>query len=39
MRALGWSLLLAGAVAVALWLLIVWLEHRRDARRGRKDGD
>jgi hypothetical protein len=38
MRAIFWALLLAGAVTVALWLLIVWLEHRRAARPKRKDG-
>lgn len=38
MRALVWPLLLAAVVGVAMWLLIVWLEHRRDARKRRKDG-
>jgi len=33
--ALFWSLLLAGVV-IALWLLIVWLEHRDDARKRRR---
>jgi len=37
MRALWWWLVLAG-VAAALWLLIVWLEHRCDDRPRRKDG-
>jgi hypothetical protein len=32
MRALLWSLLLAGVV-IGLWLLVVWLEHRDDARK------
>jgi len=35
MGALFWSLLLAGVV-IALWLLIVWLERRDDARKTRK---
>jgi len=37
MRAPFWFLLLAGVV-IALWLLIVWLEHRDDARKKRKGG-
>jgi hypothetical protein len=35
MRALLWSLLLAGVV-IGLWLLVVWLEHRDEARKRRK---
>jgi hypothetical protein len=35
MRALLWFLLFAGVV-IALWLLIVWLEHRDDARKRRR---
>jgi hypothetical protein len=35
MRALLWSLLLAGVV-IALWLLVVWFEHRDDARKRRR---
>jgi len=31
MGALFWSLLLAGVV-IALWLLVVWFEHRGGAR-------
>jgi hypothetical protein len=30
--------LLAGGVAVALWLLIVWFEHRRNGPPRRRDG-
>jgi hypothetical protein len=37
MRVLFWSLLLAGVV-IALWLLVVWFEHRDDARK-RSRGD
>jgi hypothetical protein len=37
MRALFWFPLLAGVV-IALWLLIVWLERRDDARKRRKGG-
>jgi len=37
MGALFWSLLLAGVV-IALWLLVVWFEHR-DAARKRRRGD
>jgi hypothetical protein len=37
MRALLWSLVLAGVV-IALWLLVVWFDHRDDARKRRKDG-
>jgi hypothetical protein len=37
MRAPFWFLLLA-SVVIALWLLIVWLEHRDDARKKRKGG-
>jgi hypothetical protein len=37
MRAPFWFLLPAGVV-IALWLLIVWLEHRDDARKKRKGG-
>jgi hypothetical protein len=36
MRPFSWSLVLAGIV-IALWLLIVWLEHR-DARKRRMNG-
>jgi len=37
MREAFWFLLPAG-VLIALWLLIVWLEHRDDARKRRKGG-
>jgi hypothetical protein len=37
MVALFWSLLLAGVV-IALWLLVVWFEHR-DVARKRRRGD
>ena len=35
MGALFWSLVLAGVV-IALWLLVVWFEHRDDVRKRRK---
>ena len=35
MSALFWSLLLAGVVS-ALWLFVVWFEHRDNARKRRK---
>jgi hypothetical protein len=35
MSALFWSLLLAGVV-IALWLFVVWFEHRDNARKRRK---
>ena len=37
MREVFWFLLAAGVV-IALWLLIVWIEHRDDARKRRKGG-